>query len=143
MTVERWAGNGGQMAGSRKKKQEVESKPRELATDNVEPCSGCDLGCLQCLNGGARTLRQLAFKTVQDNGAGITKSLLERTLGGDFSSAKLLISLAEPRAEKEGARKRNRRGRSAAQELAEEPQWRDREPETTVEAVFAGREPEG
>ncbi len=143
MTVERWAGNGGQMAGSKKKKQEVESKPREQTTENVEPCSGCDLGCSQCLNGGARTLRQLAFQTVQDNGAEITESLLKRTLGGDFSSAKLLISLAQPRAEKEGTRKKTRRGRSAALELAEEPQWQDEETEATAETGFAGREPEG
>jgi hypothetical protein len=143
MTVERWAGNGGQMAGSKQKKQEVESKPREQTAENLATCSGCDLGCSQCLNGGARTLRQLACQTVQDNGAGITESLLKRTLGGDFSSTKLLISLAEPRAEKEGAKKRNRRGRNAAQELAEEPQWRDEETETTMETGFAGREPEG
>jgi hypothetical protein len=136
MTVERWAGNGGQMAGSKKKKQEVESKPREQTTENLTPCSGCDLGCSQCLNGGARTLRQLAFQTVQDNGARIANSLLKQTLGGDTSSAKILISLGEPRGEKEGVRKKNRRGRSAALELAEEPQWRDEETEATVETGF-------
>jgi hypothetical protein len=85
----------------------------------------------------------LAFQTVQDNGAEIAKSLLNRTLGGNFSSAKLLISLAEPRAEKECARKRNRRGRSAALALAEEPEWRDEETEATAETGFADREPEG
>jgi len=107
------------------------------------PCCGCGIGKKQSLNGGARTLRQLAFQTVQDNGARIAKSLLKQTLGGDFSSAKLLISLAEPRAEKEGARKKNRRGRSVALDLAEEPQWCDQETEATAETGFGNRGLEG
>jgi hypothetical protein len=143
MTAERWAGNGGQMAERKQKKQKAVSKAPGRSTGKNDPCSGGDLGCSLCLVGGAKTLRQLVCHTVEEHGARIAKSLLKETLKGDVSSAKLLISLAEPRPEKEGTKKKTWRGQSLATALAAEPQWRDEETEGTAETGFGDREPAG
>jgi hypothetical protein len=74
--------------------------------------------------GGVKTLREAANKAVGQNSAKITKSLLEKTLGGNATIAKLLFSLAEGQAEKADVGK-HRRKRSVALKLAAEPVWDD------------------
>ncbi|MGD0521345.1 MAG: hypothetical protein ABSA48_08830 [Terracidiphilus sp.] len=130
MTVEWWAGNGGEMARA-EKKAALKSKTRRKAAIGKKKVPK-----------GVKILREAADETVGENSAKITASLLKATLKGKVGMAKLLIDLAALQQEKEDAKKK-RRGRSTAQELAAEPEWRDEVIETLAETEPGSREPEG
>lgn len=116
-TVEWWNGIGGEMAGARKKQAAV-GKLR--GTGARKKKSGC----------GAAKVRQAADKAMMRNFEGLAQSLMQFTLGGNASCAKLLFDLADGQAsmEDEGTM---RRFRSLAEEWAAEPKWEG-------EAVDAG-----
>lgn len=72
----------------------------------------------------------------------IAMSLLETTLGGNATSAKLLFALAEGQIDCEDGSV-VRRLCSFAEGLATEPQWTGEVIEAAVETGFGQREPEG
>jgi hypothetical protein len=83
-----------------------------------------------------------ADNLVGRNSKNITRLLLDKAVGGHADSAKLLLTLATPKkAGKDTGKKR--RGRSAAQMLAEEPEWIGESPEAAAEMNAGIREPEG
>jgi hypothetical protein len=128
-TVERWTGNGGQMAKSTEKRLEPVGKTGGKTTGKKADSAGM------------RALRKAADKTVEDNSARITASLLKEILEGKLRSGKMLFELAEPQAEKEGASKRGRR-RSVAMELAAEPEWQELVTDASAETMGGSRKSE-
>jgi hypothetical protein len=128
--VERWAGNGEQMAKSKQNKLEPVVKTGKKTTGKRAAPSGM------------RTLRKAAGKTVGENSEKITASLLKGMLAGKAGSGKLLLDLAEQEPENEDEGK-NRRGRSAASDLAAEPEWQEPLSEADAETDPGSREPEG
>ena len=108
-TVEWWNGIGGEMAGARKKQAAV-GKLR--GTGSRKKAGGC----------GAAKVRQAADKAMMRNFEGLARSLMQLTLSGNTSCAKLLFELADGqvRMEDEGTM---RRFRSLAEEWAAEPTW--------------------
>jgi hypothetical protein len=71
---------------------------------------------------GASRLSEAAGKTLEENSSEIAQSLLDSTLKGNASSARLLVELAEGPAESKNARTKRRTG-SMAKKLAAEPEW--------------------
>lgn len=71
---------------------------------------------------GTSKMSAAANKTLEENSEEIAKSLLKSTLGGNVSSAKLLLSLADCQKECKDANVRQCL-RSRADELAAEPEW--------------------
>jgi hypothetical protein len=108
MTVE-CAGIGGQMVRAGQK-QAAESKPRGTGTRK------------KAGSRGAAKLSEAAGKALEKNSEQIANSLLQSTLDGNASSAKLLFALAEGQKNSE-AKGMKRRVRSMAVELAAEPEW--------------------
>ena len=111
-TVERWAGNGGQMAEVKRKKLELVGKEQERRPRKKNPCSGCDLECSTCLVSGARTMREAACRTVKQKSAEIADWLGTNAANGDVNSTKLLLSLAGPQTDKGRTRKSRSGGTS-------------------------------
>lgn len=128
--MERWTGNGGQMAKSKQNKLEPVVKAGKKTTGK------------RAAPAGMRTLRKAAGKAVGENSEKITASLLKGMLAGKAVSAKLLLDLAvqEPENEDEG---RNRRGRSVASDLAAEPEWQEPVSEASADTEPRSGEPEG
>jgi len=120
MTVERWAGNGGQMARERRK-QAVQGK---AGTSKK-----------------TKKLNEEALKLMDENAAGIAQLLCDSTLHGHMPSARLLVELAQRNVEAVEALMM-RPGRSLAQDLAAEPEWQGEEPEAE-ETVSESQELEG
>jgi streptomycin 6-kinase len=108
-TVEWWNGIGGEMAGARKKQAAV----GKLRGTGARKQAG---------GSGAAKVRQAADKAMMRNFEGLARSLMQLTLGGNTSCAKLLFELADGqvRMEDEGTM---RRFRSLAEEWAAEPTW--------------------
>ena len=86
---------------------------------------------------GTAKMNAAADKTLEENSEKIALSLLESTLGGNASSAKLLFALAEGQidCEDEGM---VRRLYSLAEKLAAEPEW-DGETYGVVVEMGSGR----
>lgn len=85
---------------------------------------------------GAEQLKQAAESVIGKNSRKIAEVLLKKTIKGDISSAKLLLTLAESKKKKEDEDKRKREGEERRrqnsfllQRLATEPQWEGPEPE--------------
>ena len=133
--MERWAGNGGQMAETEQKELESVSK-RQARPSRKKP------GQPRCAGKGVKILHEEAGQTVGKNSRKLAKSFLKGALEGNLNSAKLLLSLAELQSDPEDA-ERSRHGRSLAQSLAAEPEWPETVDETTAETTGGGREPEG
>src|SRR5438876_767009 len=73
-----------------------------------------------------KRLRKATAQTVRENSAQIAKSLLDHTLEGDMSCAKVLLALLE---EKPGeTQKRSRHNLDFIERLEREPQWIDPNP---------------
>ena len=108
-------GNGGQM-GVERRKLAVVGKPQGKNTPG--------------LGRGRAKLREAADKMLEENSGKITQSLLDRTLSGNVTSARLLLELAEKKAEAE-ATKKKRRSPSLAKVLAAEPKWDGEKAETS------------
>jgi hypothetical protein len=124
ITVEGWAGNGGQMAGARRK-QAVLGKAN--AGERFKK---------------AKKLNKEALKLVDEKAAEIAKSLYDSTLDGHVLSARLLVELAEGNVDAEEAMTL-RPLRSLASDLAAEPQWPREELEAVEETGAGSREPQG
>jgi hypothetical protein len=122
--VEWWDGIGGQMVLARQKKA---AAGRPHGTGAQKKASGR----------GRAKLNAAADKTLEENSEKIALSLLESTLGGNASSAKLLFALAEGQidCEDEGM---VRRLYSLAENLAAEPEW-DGETYGVVVEMGSGR----
>ena len=122
--MEWWDGIGGQMVLARQKKA-VAVRPH--GTGSQKKASGR----------GRAKLNAAADKTLEENSEKIALSLLESTLGGNASSAKLLFALAEGQidCEDEGM---VRRLYSLAEKLAAEPEW-DGETYGVVVEMGSGR----
>lgn len=118
-TVEWWAGNGGRMAVSKRKKANARGTFRKV-----------------------KKLNDAALKLVDDNAPKIAQSLLDSTLEGHVQSARLLVDLAEGNVEGEEAAM-SRPFRSLALELAGAPEWKGEMTEAEAETDGGSREPEG
>ena len=126
--MERWDGIGGQM-GLAGKKQAVVRKPRGTGAQK---------------KAGSRATAKVnaaAGKTLEEYSDAIVKSLLDSTLGGNASSARLLFMLAEGQidCEDEGMM---RQLCSLAEKWASEPEWTGEVTEAVAETSFGQREPE-
>jgi hypothetical protein len=99
-------------------------------------------GKMRASRAGVKKLRIAADKAIGLNSEKITASLMKQTLKGNVNSVKLLLSLAEPQPAQEKAGKRRGR-RSAASELAGEPEWPGEPTEAGAEKDGGSREPEG
>lgn len=91
---------------------------------------------------GTAKMKAEADKTLAVNSKQIAKALLDKTLAGNTTSAKLLFALAEGQIDCEDEPV-VRRLCSLAEELASEPQWNGELDETEADAGFGEREPEG
>jgi hypothetical protein len=124
MTVE-CAGIGGQMVKAGQKQAEqgqaVKGKPRGTRTRK------------KAGSRGAARMSEAAGKALEKNSEQIANSLLQSTLDGNASSAKLLFALAEGQknSEEKGMK---RHFRSMAVKLAAEPQWNAGAIEATIGA---------
>jgi hypothetical protein len=123
-TVERWAGNGGQMTGARRK-QAVLGKANAGGTFKK-----------------VKKLNEEALKLVDEKAAEIAKSLYDSTLDGHVLSARLLLELAQGNAEVEEAMVM-RPLRSLALDLTAEPEWPRDSLDAAAETGVGSREPEG
>lgn len=147
-SVDWWAGIGGGMAvkkqssQKKQKEQKVVGETREQTTAKKDPCLGCDLDCTACKVDGAKTLRLAACQTLKKASTSITKKLATKAKAGDANSTKLLLLLSETQPAKDGAKKK-KRGRSAAQELADEPEWSEDETETLAETGAGNQKADG
>jgi hypothetical protein len=136
------------MAAKKQREQKKQNEQAELVetreqtTVENDLSLGCDLDCTTCQVNGAKTLRREACKTLKQESALITKELAEKAKAGDTNSAKLLLMLMETQQAKEGAKKK-KHCRSAAQALAEEPEWSEEEVETLIAPVIESVELEG
>jgi hypothetical protein len=111
-----------------KQKQSVASKARGK-------------GSKKKLSRGTAKLNEAADKTLENNSDKIANSLLNSTLDGNISSAKLLIALAEGLIDCEDAEVMERLC-SFAESLASEPEWVGELNETEAETGLGRREPE-
>jgi hypothetical protein len=78
--------------------------------------------CSECKVGGSRFLREAACLKVKARCDQIADSLAGKAIGGDLKSAELLLMLATQAQEKKESKK-IRHGRTATQELEDEPEW--------------------
>ena len=108
------AGNGGTMG--------VASRKQAAISESPVKGSGKKTAGKKASGRGTSMLNEAAGKTLEENSSKIAKSLLKSTLGGNASSARLLVSLAEGPAES-GKAGMKRRLRSIATKLAAEPEW--------------------
>jgi hypothetical protein len=69
-----------------------------------------------------KSLNKAARKIVNENATAIAKSMYEASVKGNLPFTKMLIDLAEEG--KPGKAARKRRGPSAAEQLAAEPEWK-------------------
>jgi hypothetical protein len=107
--VEWWDGIGGQMVLA-KKKQAVSSKSRGRGSEKQ-------------LGRGRTKLNKAAEKKLEENSEKIVQSLLDCTLKGNVSGARLLIALADGEIDCENEEVMQRLC-SYAEGLASEPEWK-------------------
>jgi len=134
MTVERWTGNGGQMAKSKQKLAEEELR------------IGIAEGTQPPRKAGVKKLCRAAGRAIGAKTKDITELLVRKTLSGDLRSAKMLIALGEPQQMKKKVNKKGKAGmsrRTAAMRLSDEPEWVETVAEENAETGFGGQEPEG
>jgi hypothetical protein len=86
-------------------------------------------------------LAKAASKRVESNCEKLAASLMKSALDGNANSVRLLVSLAESEGEDADA-ELVQSVRSAAQQLASEPQWEDNSDEAMEMTGGGGREPE-
>jgi hypothetical protein len=141
VTVDWWAGNGGKMVGKKQNKQEEVSDTGEQATEKMDPCCKCNLECATCEEDGAKALRRVACQILKRDCNEISTELAAKAKTGDANCTKLLLLLAGSQKEKAGAKK-IKRGRSAALELAAEPEWSEEVVEIFTAPGTDSREPE-
>lgn len=127
--VERWDGIGGEMEPARESEEAVRKPSGKRIQKNA-------------VNRGRAKMNAAADKTLELNSEIIAKSLLESTLGGNATSAKLLIALAEGQINFEDEAVMQRLC-SLAEKLAAEPQWSGDAVEAVAECGTAEGEPEG
>jgi hypothetical protein len=128
-TVEEWNGIGGQMELARQR-QAVVKRPRGTGAQK------------KAVGRGTAKMRAAAGKTLEDNSEQIAKSLLDSTLGGNASSARLLFALAEGQIDCEDEVVVRRLCR-LADKLAAEPEWDAESIKDAAEMGFSLREGEG
>ncbi len=114
-----WDGIGGEMIGG-VQKQAVVWKPHGKGSQKKP------------VNPGKAKMNAAADKTLEKNSAKIAKALLNSTISGNASSAKLLFDLADGQIdlEEEGTMERLC---SLAEKLASEPQWEGETAKSTAE----------
>jgi hypothetical protein len=91
---------------------------------------------------GTAKMKAAADKTLSVNSEEIAQALLNKTLAGNTTSAKLLFALAEGQIDCDDEAISGALC-SQAQELASEPEWDGEVTETEAETSFGKREPEG
>lgn len=91
---------------------------------------------------GMRKLREAVGKAVGENTEQITEKLLNEMLAGTKGSAQMLFDLAEQQPPDEDS-ETNEPERTAAMELADEPEWRGTLTEEDAEMDAGSRETEG
>jgi len=129
------------MTGAVQEQQKKCGSERKQTSKASEPCPGGDVDCSECEVGGTRFLSEAACTRVKEMSAEIATSLAVMAAGGDLKSTELLLMLAgQAQAKKES--KKVRHGRTAAQELEDEPEWTGPMPGAQAETGFGGREPE-
>lgn len=125
--VDRWDGIGGHMVLASERRAVV-NKPSGTGARK------------KAVGRGTAKMTAAAGETLEKNSDEIAKSLLESTLGGNASSAKLLFALAEGQIDCEDEVVM-RRLCSFAESLASEPEWTDKAVEDAAERDFGTREP--
>lgn len=127
--MEWWDGIGGEMVEARQR-QAVAGRPRGAGVRK------------QAVSRGTAKMKAAADKKLEDNSEEIAQALLDKTLGGNTTSAKLLFALAEGQIDCEDEVVM-RRLCSLAEKLASEPEWAGEDLEADAETGLGGREPEG
>ncbi len=113
-----------------RKKQAAKGKPRGTGAQKKK------------VSRGTAKMKEAADKTVAVNSKKIAKALLDKTLAGNSTSARLLLSLAEGQIDCEDEAVVSR-VRSMAEELASEPEWNGESDEAKAKTGLDQREPEG
>jgi hypothetical protein len=90
---------------------------------------------------GTAKMKEAADKALESNSEEIAKTLVERTIAGNSTSARLLFALAEAQADCEDEASVER-ARSLAKELASEAKWDGELDEAEAEIGLGQREPE-
>lgn len=119
---------GGEMVVATKKKA-VKRKPREAEAGKKK------------VSRGTAKLKLAADKALEENSDKIAKSLVDKTIAGNGTIAKLLIGLLDGQADSEDEAA-TERPRSLAKELASEPEWDGELDEAEAETGLGRRERE-
>lgn len=129
--AEWWDGNGGQMEGT-SRKQVTAKKPKAakpvkeeaLVAGSVEQ-PVVEEGLKKKTTGSAmENLRRAAGDSVREQSKEIAQSLVDNTMKGNATCAKLLLDLVEKEL---GTEKKPNNGQSLASEMAAEEQWTGKE----------------
>jgi hypothetical protein len=119
-----------------KTKANKKAQTKKKTQDNMETNTGGESGAsdtaldeeniVELPSGeGATRLRSAINSLVGAKSDKIAKALVEKTLKGNMTSAKLVVELADGKAAGKKDVKKKRRGPSTAQLLASEPEWQD------------------
>jgi hypothetical protein len=100
---------------ARKRNQPGKPKPKDAEESIVELPTG----------EGATRLRSAINSLVGAESDRIAKALIDKTIKGNMTSAKLVVELADPGKNASAQEKKKRRGPSPAQLLASEPEWQE------------------
>jgi hypothetical protein len=132
------AGNGGKMGRSKRKGQAEEEQTKIDATEEADlradagagEAAGEEAGAEVSSEEGTEHLRGLAIKAMRRRNSRIAHSLLESTLLGDLNSARLLVTITDPK--------------KGGLLLEAEPEWEEEQDDDEEDAEMnAGcREPE-
>lgn len=145
------AGNGGKMGRSKRKGQAEEEQTKIDATEEADlradagagEAAGEEAGAEVSSEEGTEHLRGLAIKAMRRRNSRIAHSLLESTLLGDLNSARLLVTITDP---KKGGKDELKKPRhpSLGLLLEAEPEWEEEQDDDEEDAEMnAGcREPE-
>ena len=112
-----------------KQKKAAKGKPRGTGTERKK------------IGRGTAKMKEAANKALENNSDKIAKTLVEKTIAGNSTSARLLFALAEAQADFEDEPAVERQC-SLAKELASEAEWDGELDETEAEIGLCQREPE-
>jgi hypothetical protein len=146
------AGNGGKMGRSNRKGQAEEEQTKSETTEEAD--FGADAGAGEAAGEvaeaevsreeGTEHLRGMAIKAMRRRNSRIAHSLLESTLLGDLNSARLLVTITDP---KKGGKDELKKPRhpSLGLLLAADPEWEEEQDEDDEEEEMddGSKEPEG
>ncbi len=113
--------------------QQGQQDPQEQTNANPAPGEAGD---------AYKQLRHAVREKVRQQSEEIAASLVNSTLEGNSSSARIMVSLVEKKKKKNKSREKGKRGHSLALDLASDPQVRPEDDEWSREEERSAREPE-